>query len=337
MSLSPIDCFASSDSTRMSSNGPSSPSSSFDSTVPLNTTVPFNLFGNDNNHNGSWAFYNSNNGGIAYPGGLFGSPPATQQAIQAAARHCPTTPPTVQLHNLSLSSSPPYPPCGPVTFVQTPTFVAPRPVSSSPPLIGRAWPTQFQPPPVLAHAYAPESPTLPPPAIPPRPPLHARIPPEKGRKSFPCLNPGCGMKFPKRNALVQHMRSHTGERPEVCEYCQRAFSLKCNLRRHYRTCKKKKALDQLAAGAKNSPPSSPHSPDQSPSPSASSPLTATVVAPSVDSLPADFFAYPPFLLGSGFRVDPSPERSASDMTCGTLFPTQFGYPGHCAPLVPAQY
>lgn len=336
-----MDCFAPSDSTRVSRNSPSSPSSSFDSTVP-DTTVPFNLSGNDYHHDVHWSYDNSNtNGGIAYTGGLYGSPPtATQQAVEMAAARHSLTPPTVQLYNLSLSSSPspPYVPPGPVLFVTTSAFAAPTPLSSSPPLIGRDWHAHFHPPPVFANASGPESPPLAHPGIPPRPPMQAKLPPEKGRKSFPCLHPGCGMKFPKRNALMQHMRSHTGERPEVCEYCQRAFSLKCNLRRHYRTCKKKKALDQLAAGVKSSTPSSPLSPDESPSPSASSPVTTTAVAPSVDLPSADLFAAPPFLWAPGFNVDPSHEQSAIDMNCETLFPTQFAYPHPYHPtLVPAQF
>ncbi|KAG8909136.1 hypothetical protein FRC00_010668 [Tulasnella sp. 408] len=339
MSPSSTDCHSSSDSTRMSSNSPSLHSSSFDPTHTV-PTVPFNVFGNDYHHNNaSWIFGHSNNGGISYTGGLFGSPPATQQAVEAVAHHCPTTPPAVLLHNLSLSSSSPSypPPPGPVTIVPSPTFVAPRPVSSSPPLIGCAWSAHFQHAPALAPAFAPESPPQAHPAIPPRQPMQAKLPPEKGRKSFPCLQHGCGMKFPKRNALVQHMRSHTGERPEVCEFCQRAFSLKCNLRRHYRTCKKKKAHDQLATGAKCSPSSPSPSQDHSPSPGTSSPLTATAVAPSVDSPPADIFAAPPFLWGPGFNLEPSHERSAIDMTCGTLFPTPFGYPTSYPTLVHAQF
>ncbi|KAG8945055.1 hypothetical protein FRC04_001216 [Tulasnella sp. 424] len=245
------------------------------------------------------------------------------------------------MHHLSLSSSPIYAP-GPVTYVSTSSLVAPRPVPSSPPLIGCGWPAPFQPPqaPIPTNAFPSEPPAQVAPAFPPRPPMQAKIPPEKGRKSFPCLHPGCGMKFPKRNALVQHMRSHTGERPEVCDWCSRAFSLKCNLRRHYRTCKKKKALEATAMAAKKEPSSSPPpSFEQSPSPGASSPST-TVVPTSHDSPPANMFAPPPDLWAPGFSFTPSHQASSTlvaDMDCHTLFPAQFVTACPYTTLIQAQF
>ncbi|KAG9051241.1 hypothetical protein FS837_010528 [Tulasnella sp. UAMH 9824] len=311
MSHSLMDFFAPSDSTRMSSNSPSWSSSSFTSTSTVpDTTAPFTLYNNFYHNNASWTISKSNNGGVVYTGGLCGpSPAATQTAAEATARQ-PPTPPTVQLHKLSLSSPLPYAPCGPVTFVPTLGFLAPRPVMSGRSFIG---------PPSLGQPQ-------PPPDIPPRPHMRPKIPPEKGRKPFDCLQPGCGMKFPKRNALAQHMRSHTGERPEVCEYCKRAFSLKCNLRRHYKTCKKKKAMDKLLAGIKQDPPSSPGSFGESPTLSASSPLSTAAVAPSLDSPPGDVFAAPPFLWDPGFGT-----------TCENLSPTQLAYLTPCPPLVRAQF
>ncbi|KAG8907210.1 hypothetical protein FRC00_012052, partial [Tulasnella sp. 408] len=200
MSYSLMDCLAPSDSTRVSSNSPSwsSPSFGSTSTVP-DTTAPLTLFSNDYYDNASWALGKRNDSGITDTGGYCSPSP---EATEAAVRQSPA-PPTVQLHKLSLSFPSPYAPCGPVTFVPASTLVAPRPISSRPSLIGRAWPAQFQPPPVLATAFLSGSPPQPPPDIPPRPHMRAKIPPEKGRKPFPCLQPSCGMKFSKRNALAQ--------------------------------------------------------------------------------------------------------------------------------------
>ncbi|KAG8945057.1 hypothetical protein FRC04_001218 [Tulasnella sp. 424] len=325
MSRSSMDYFAPSGSTRVSSNSPSSTSSSFDSTG-LDTAVPFSLFGNDNqpHNNRYWAFDNSSNNTILPDSSaLFGSPhTATQQAVSAAAHQCPP-PPIVQMRNLSLSPSPNYAPCEPVTFVSSSTLVAPQPVSCSPSLIGRGWLAPLSSPPALVDAFTSEPPAPGPPALPPRPQMQAKIPPEKIRKSHPCLHPGCGMKFRKRNALAQHMRSHTGERPEVCEFCSMAFSLKCNLRRHYRTCKEKKALEAAMATRKDTS-SSPPPLEQSPSLTASSPRT-TAFAPSHDSPPTDLLSVPPNLWSPGFNISPlhQPSTLAADMDYDTLFPTQF--------------
>lgn len=311
MSRSSMDYFAPSDSTRVSSNSPSSISSSFDSTG-LNTDVHFSFFGNDHlpHYNSSWAFDNSgSNIAIPYSGALFGSPHAAH-------------PPTVQMHNLPLPSSPSYAPCGPVISVASSTLVAPQPIPGSPSLIGRGWLAPHSSPPPLVDAFTSEPPPQGPPALPPRPQMQAKSPPEKIRKSYPCLHPGCGMNFRKRNALAQHMRSHTGEQPEVCEFCSRAFSLKCNLRRHYKTCPKKKALDAAMAIKKDMSPSPPPL-EQSPS-TASSPCT-TVFATSDDSPPTDLCSLPPNLWSPGRNITPphQPSTLAIDMNCDTPFQAQF--------------
>ncbi|KAG8915445.1 hypothetical protein FRC00_004383, partial [Tulasnella sp. 408] len=290
---------------------------------------------NDYDYDGSSVSGAGNN--VAWTGGSFDSPPAaTQPAVEATVRRSPS-PPTVQLHNLFLSPPPLCPPCGPVTFVPTSAVVAPQPLSSSPPSIGRAWPARLQPPPVLANAFPSGSPPPPPPDVPPRPLMQAKLPPEKGRKRYDCLEPWCGMKFSKRNALIQHMRSHTGERPEVCQYCNRGFTLKCNLRRHYKTCKEKKAFDKLAAGTKQDPPSPSSSFGQTPSPSASSPLSITAIASCLDSPPGDALTAPPFLWDPGFGTDPSQQAPAIDMTGGNLFSPQLAYLTPCPPLVQAPF
>ena len=53
--------------------------------------------------------------------------------------------------------------------------------------------------------------------------------------SWTCVNcPQCDMVFTKPSAMEVHLRSHTGDRPFVCELCGKKFARSNNLKLHMR-------------------------------------------------------------------------------------------------------
>jgi uncharacterized Zn-finger protein len=49
---------------------------------------------------------------------------------------------------------------------------------------------------------------------------------------FVCPVPGCGSTFTRRFNLRGHLRSHTEERPYVCEVCKKGFARQHDCKRH---------------------------------------------------------------------------------------------------------
>jgi len=137
----------------------------------------------------------------------------------------------------ALQTAPPSP------VVQAPVHTLPQQpgpeMNTIPPHLMLPW---FQAPEFITSAPGNE--------LPLRPLTPRKVPPQKRKKApFPCTV--CQLVLHKKSTFIQHMRTHTREKPFVCEHCSRGFSLKCNLTRHGKTCKR--------APSSSPPPASPRS------------------------------------------------------------------------------
>ena len=54
----------------------------------------------------------------------------------------------------------------------------------------------------------------------------------KYRSIFRCLYEDCNLIFKKSCNIRDHFRQHINSKPFVCEYCNRSFSQKGNLKKH---------------------------------------------------------------------------------------------------------
>ncbi|QRV73745.1 C2H2 zinc finger [Ceratobasidium sp. AG-Ba] len=54
-------------------------------------------------------------------------------------------------------------------------------------------------------------------------------------KPYACTHEGCGKSYRKPSRLEEHERSHTGERPFICETCQNSYMRESHLRAHSRS------------------------------------------------------------------------------------------------------
>lgn len=67
---------------------------------------------------------------------------------------------------------------------------------------------------------------------------HQHLQHQEDAMMMPYLCAFCSKRFRRRDGLVLHIRTHTGERPYACPHCPVAFAQKSHLNRHIRTVHK---------------------------------------------------------------------------------------------------
>jgi KRAB domain-containing zinc finger protein len=52
------------------------------------------------------------------------------------------------------------------------------------------------------------------------------------KKPYRCEHEGCDQAFSQVSNLIRHQRIHTGEKPYVCDTCNKQFASGSNLKQH---------------------------------------------------------------------------------------------------------
>lgn len=58
-----------------------------------------------------------------------------------------------------------------------------------------------------------------------------------GVQRFPCTWPDCEKSFVRQDVLKDHINTHTGERPYICQKCHKSYTSKSSLNHHWKACK----------------------------------------------------------------------------------------------------
>jgi len=76
------------------------------------------------------------------------------------------------------------------------------------------------------------------------------------KRNFPCPYDKCLFSFCRPEHLKRHIRTHTGERPFICEYCAKSFPRRDTLKLHLKTHtehKKKRGVEETKKRVKAMP------------------------------------------------------------------------------------